>query len=92
MGGLLTEWWFWISVAAVLGIVEVLVPAFIFLGFSIGAVAVGLLLALGLTGLSPAATIALFAILSLVGYGLLRVLLGRSRGDIRVIDKDINDN
>jgi membrane protein implicated in regulation of membrane protease activity len=92
MGALLTEWWFWFSAAALLGIIEVLVPAFVFLGFSVGAVAVGLLLALGFADLSPAATIALFAVLSLAGYAILRALLGRSRGDIRLIDKDINDN
>jgi membrane protein implicated in regulation of membrane protease activity len=92
MGVLLSEWWFWISAAAVLGIVEVLVPAFVFLGFSIGAVAVGLLLVTGLVTLSPAANVALFAVLSLAGYLLLRVFLGRSRGDVRMIDKDINEN
>jgi membrane protein implicated in regulation of membrane protease activity len=92
MGGLLSEWWFWISAAAVLGIVEVLVPTFVFLGFSIGAVAVGLLLVTGLVTLSSAANIALFALLSLAGYLLLRAFLGRSRGDVRMIDKDINEN
>lgn len=92
MGTLLTEWWFWVSAAALLGIVEVLVPAFVFLGFSIGALGVGLLLATGLVSLSPAANIALFAVLSFVGYALLRAVLGQSRGETRVIDKDINDN
>jgi membrane protein implicated in regulation of membrane protease activity len=92
MGTLLTEWWFWISAAAVLGIVEVLVPAFVFLGFSVGALAVGLLLLTGLVGLSPAGNIALFAVLSFVGYAALRAFLGRSRGDIRIVEKDINDN
>jgi membrane protein implicated in regulation of membrane protease activity len=92
MGVLLSEWWFWISAAAVLGIVEVLVPTFVFLGFSIGAVAVGLLLVTGLVMLSPAANVALFALLSLAGYLLLRTFLGRSRGNVRMIDKDINEN
>jgi membrane protein implicated in regulation of membrane protease activity len=92
MGILLSEWWFWIAAAVVLGIVEVLVPAFVFLGFSIGAVAVGLLMVTGLVTLSPAANVALFAVLSLAGYLLLRAFLGKSRGDVRMIDKDINEN
>jgi membrane protein implicated in regulation of membrane protease activity len=92
MGILLSEWWFWIAAAVVLGIVEVLVPAFVFLGFSIGAVAVGLLMVTGLVTLSPAANVALFAVLSLAGYLLLRAFLGQSRGDVRMIDKDINEN
>jgi membrane protein implicated in regulation of membrane protease activity len=92
MGVLLSEWWFWMAAAVVLGIVEVLVPAFVFLGFSIGAVAVGLLMVTGLVTLSPAANVALFAVLSLAGYLLLRAFLGKSRGDVRMIDKDINEN
>ena len=91
-GGLLSEWWFWISAAAVLGIVEVLVPTFVFLGFSIGAVAVGLLLATGIVTLSPAWSVVLFALLSLAGYLLLRVALGKSRGEVRVVTKDVNEN
>ena len=34
-----TIWWAWLCVAILLGIVEVLVPGFIFLGFAIGALA-----------------------------------------------------
>jgi membrane protein implicated in regulation of membrane protease activity len=92
MAALFSEWWFWLSAAAVLGIIEVLVPAFVFLGFSIGALAVGLVLATGIVALSPAWSVALFALLSLAGYFLLRIALGKSRGDVRVVEKDINDN
>jgi membrane protein implicated in regulation of membrane protease activity len=92
MAEIMAQWWFWLSAAVVLGIIEVLVPAFIFLGFAIGAGAMGLLLATGLVSVSPAWSIALFAGLSLAGYGVLRVALGRTRGDVRIITKDINDN
>jgi membrane protein implicated in regulation of membrane protease activity len=91
MAMLLSQWWVWLSLAAVLGIVEVLVPGFVFLGFSIGAVTVGLLLALGVT-LPPAWSLVVFAVASLVGYGVVRVALGRTRGDVRIITKDVNDN
>ena len=43
-----TQWWFWLSFAAVLGILEVVTPAFVFLGFALGAAAVGVLLMTGL--------------------------------------------
>lgn len=92
MAALVLQWWVWLSLAAVLGIVEVLLPGFVFLGFSIGAVTMGLLLATGIVTLSPAWSLLLFALLSLAGYLLLRLALGKSRGDVRVVTKDVNDN
>lgn len=92
MAVLVSQWWVWLSLAAVLGIVEVLLPGFVFLGFSIGAVTMGLLLATGIVTLSPAWSLLLFALLSLAGYLLLRLALGKSRGDVRVVTKDVNDN
>jgi len=89
---LLSQWWFWLSAAVVLGIVEVMVPFFVFLGFSIGAVGMAILVATGWVSLGAAGNLALFAVLSLAGYGLLRVLLGKTQGDVRIITKDINDN
>jgi membrane protein implicated in regulation of membrane protease activity len=91
MADLLSEWWVWLSAAVVLGIVEVLVPAFIFLGFSIGAVVVGVLLALGVT-MTASWALVVFAVMSLAGYVVLRMVLGKTGGDVRVIDRDINDN
>ncbi len=35
MSALLTIWWVWMAVGLLLGIIEVLVPGFIFLGFGI---------------------------------------------------------
>ena len=35
-----TEWWFWVSAALVLAILEVIVPGFFALGFAIGALIV----------------------------------------------------
>jgi membrane protein implicated in regulation of membrane protease activity len=87
---MLGAWWFWLSAAVVLGIVEVLVPAFIFLGFAVGAAVVGVLLALGVT-MTPAWSLVVFAVMSLVGYAAVRMALGRARGEVRVIEKDINE-
>ncbi|HCK06692.1 MAG TPA: hypothetical protein DHW01_00395, partial [Rhodobacter sp.] len=44
------SWWAWIVGGFGLAIVELLVPSFIFLGFSIAAFLIGLLVALGLLG------------------------------------------
>lgn len=90
MTEIMAQWWFWLSAAVVFGIVEVLAPFFVFLGFSIGAVIVGVLLALGVT-MTPAWSLVVFAVMSLVGYGVLRVALGKARGDVRVVEKDINE-
>lgn len=90
MAEIMAQWWFWLSAAVVFGIVEVLAPFFVFLGFSIGAVVVGVLLALGVT-MTPAWSLVVFAVMSLVGYGVLRVALGKTRGDVRVVEKDINE-
>ena len=87
-----TEWWFWLSFAAVLGILEVLIPAFVFLGFALGAAGVGILLATGWLALSASWSFVIFAVLSLVGYVAMRAVFGGHLGQIKRIDHDINDN
>ena len=87
---MLGAWWVWLSAAVVLGIIEVMVPAFVFLGFAIGAAVVGVLLAVGVP-MTAAWSLVVFAVLSVVGYGVLRVALGKSRGDVRVVTKDVNE-
>jgi len=83
-------WWVWLAAALVLGILEVLAPGFIFLGFAIGAALVGLLL---LSPLTPglAALLAIFAVLSLVAWLVLRRFFRAPGGDARMIETDIND-
>ncbi|MEO3414007.1 hypothetical protein AAFO92_05025 [Roseovarius sp. CAU 1744] len=83
-------WWVWLAGALALGILEVLAPGFIFLGFAIGAALVGLLL---LTPISPGlpALLAIFAILSLAAWAVLRAVFRREGGDARRIHHDIND-
>jgi len=87
---MLGAWWVWLSAAVVLGIIEVMVPAFVFLGFAIGAAVVGVLLAVGVP-MTAAWSLVVFAVMSVVGYGVLRVALGKSRGDVRVVTKDVNE-
>ena len=89
-------WWHWISAALVLGILEVLAPGHIFLGFAAGAAVVGLLLLLGgplaaWLASSFAVTVLVFAAFSLLFWIVLQRVLGARRGQVKVWDRDIND-
>lgn len=92
------EWWVWGLAALALGVVEMLAPAQVFLGFAIGAGAVSGLLWLdglgwltGLLGGREAAGVALvFAVASLVAWLGLRAVLGPARR-ARVFEDDVND-
>ena len=86
------HWWVWMIAGAVLGILEVLIPGFILLGFAIGAGLTGLLLWLGLLGGSVALLVLVFAILSLAAWLALRRVAGVRRGQVKLWDRDINDN
>lgn len=87
-----STWWVWIAAGLVLGILELVLPGFIFLGFAVGAVIMGLLLATGLLPLTAPWALVGFAVLSLAAYLILRSRLRSGRGDVRIIDRDINDN
>ena len=69
---------------------EVLVPGFIFLGFAIGAVVTGLLVGLGIPAGLPA-LILIFAVVSVVAWLVLRRIVGVREGQVKVWDRDIND-
>ena len=45
---LIGTWWAWVILGFALGVLEVLVPGFIFLGFAIGAVVTGILVGVGI--------------------------------------------
>lgn len=84
-------WWVWIAGGFALGVAEVLLPGFIFLGFAIGAVLTGILLGFGITASLPALLL-IFAVLSLAAWIALRATLGVHQGQVKLWDKDINDN
>jgi inner membrane protein len=84
-------WWAWVILGFALGVLEILVPGFIFLGFAIGAVVTGALVGVGV----PAGTTALlliFAVVSVVAWFVLRRAVGVREGQVKVWDRDINDN
>ena len=86
------EWWVWMVAGAVLAILEVLIPGFILLGFAIGAGITGALLWLGILGGSLAVLLLLFGLSSLIAWLALRPLVGVRHGQVKIWERDINDN
>ncbi len=84
-------WWVWMVAGFALGVLEVLAPGFIFLGFAIGAVATGFLVAIGVTGSLPLLLL-IFAVLSFVAWVILKRAFGRADGQVKLWDRDVNDN
>ena len=88
---MLAEWWIWVAAGIVLGIFEVLIPGFIFLGFAIGAVVVGGLLALGVA-LGMPTLVLIFAVVSVVAWLVLRRVVGLRQGQVKRVHHDINED
>jgi len=88
------EWWIWMAAALVLAIAELLAPAFILLGFAIGAAVTGIVVLTDITWLTGSLPrlLVVFAAISLVAWLVLRRVLGVRKGQVRVWDTDINDN
>ncbi len=84
-------WWVWMVAGFALGVLEVLAPGFIFLGFAIGAVVTGLVVALGITASFPLLLL-IFAVLSFIAWLILKRAFGRVSGQVKLWDRDVNDN
>lgn len=84
-------WWHWMA-AALLGLLEVLAPGHIFLGFAAGSGLVALLLMGGPLAAwlssSLAMAVLVWAVLSLLCWLALRLALGRRA---KTWERDIND-
>lgn len=87
-------WWLWMVGALVLAFLEVLAPAQVFLGFAVGAAAVGLALLTGVPGLAGSlpTTLLVFAILSLIAWIVIRKVVGIRPGQVKFWDRDINED
>ena len=85
-------WWVWVVAGFGLGVLEVLVPGFIFLGFAIGAVLTGVLVGFGLLGANLPLLLLAFAVLSVLAWLGLRATMGVRKGQVKLWDKDVNDN
>lgn len=90
MADLAGSWWAWVILGFALGVLEVVIPGFIFLGFAIGAVVTGIIVGLGVPAGLPA-LILIFAVVSVVAWLVLRRVVGVREGQVKVWDHDIND-
>ncbi|WP_103257653.1 NfeD family protein [Tabrizicola aquatica] len=84
-------WWAWVVLGFALGVLEILAPGYIFLGFAIGAVLTGIVVAVGVPAGLPALLV-VFAVASLVAWLILRRTMGVRQGQVKIWDRDINDN
>ncbi len=84
------EWWVWMAAGFVLAILEVVVSGYVLLGFAIGAVVTGLLIATGLLGGSLAPVVLVWAVASLAGWLALRQVFGLPRDGVKIVEHDIN--
>lgn len=83
--------WVWVVAGIILAGLEVLVPAFVFLGFAAGAVVVGLLIWVGFLGPNLAVLLLIFSVVSLAAWLALRKVFGLRHGQVKIWEKDIND-
>ena len=86
-----TVWWAWVVLGFLLGILEIIAPGYIFLGFAIGAVLTGVVVGVGVPAGLPALLV-VFAVASLVAWLVLRRTMGVRQGQVKIWDRDINDN
>lgn len=91
MHDIAATWWAWIVLGFALGVLEVLAPGYIFLGFAIGAILTGTLVGFGLAPLGLPAVILIFAVASVIAWLALRRFVGVRKGQVKIWDRDIND-
>lgn len=93
MTDLIFEWWVWAVAALVMGILEILAPAFVLLGFAIGAGVVSILLLVGgpaFVGGSVPMALVIFSTVSLLAWLILRRVFALKTGQVKTFDTDIN--
>ncbi len=88
---MIQHWWIWMAAAVVLLVLEVLSPAYVFLGFAIGAGVVGVLLLLGLTTGWPMLLL-ICAVVAAAAWALLRRFMGVRKGQTKIWTRDINED
>ena len=83
-------WWAWLAAALALGILEILAPGFIFLGFAVGALVMAVVVAI-VPVLSVPVALAVFAGLSLISWIVLRIAFKSQSSGARRVTHDINE-
>ena len=88
---IIETWWAWVAFGIIFMLLELMMPSYLFLGFGLGAIVMGITLALGIT-MSAQYLMLLFAIASLISWILLRQFFKLPKGNVKTFDHDINDN
>ncbi|PVA11606.1 hypothetical protein DC366_01165 [Pelagivirga sediminicola] len=83
-------WWAWLVAALLFAIIEIVLPGFLFLGFALGAAAVGFLLIFAPLALGLPLLLVLFAALSLGAWAALRRMFRLRNGQVRRVKGDVN--
>ncbi len=92
-----SEYWVWFAAAIALGILEILAPGYILLGFAIAAGVMGFVFLFDggigsyLAGSLPI-TLVIFGLLALVAWIAMRKLFGARGGNAKIWETDINDD
>ena len=92
--GWLATWWVWIGLAMCLGIAEILLPSFFFLGFALSAVVIAVVqIALPdlMAGMTFNEMMALFAALALVCWLIVKFLFRNQSSGAQTFTDDVND-
>ena len=92
-----SDYWVWFAAAILLGILEILAPGYILLGFAIAAMVMGFVFLIDggigtfLAGSMPI-TLVIFALLALAVWVGLRKVFGARGSKAKIWETDINDN
>ena len=89
-GALWSVWWIWLCLAIALGLLEIFVPGFVFLGFAVGGLLVSIILLVAGDLFPLPVLILVFAVLSLAAWLTLRRLFALREGQVKTFDHDIN--
>jgi len=84
--------WVWVVAGIALAVLEVLAPGYIFLGFAVGAIITGVMIWVGILGSGWPALAFVFAVVSLIAWWAFRRLFGLPGGQVKIWDRDINDD
>ncbi len=92
-----SEYWVWFAAAIVLGILEILAPGYILLGFAIAAGLMGFIFLFdggigAYLASSLPVTLVVFGLAALAVWVIMRKVFGARGGSVKVWEEDINDN
>lgn len=92
-----SDYWVWFAAAIVLGILEILAPGYILLGFAIAAGLMGFVFLLdggigSYLATSLPITLVIFGLAALAVWIAMRKVFGARGGSVKVWETDINDD